>query len=202
MTFWAGVPRKRGRSPKIDSFPGLRAEVIDGEPTFFLNMEKHQIVTHTGLTVPPRKSNERSLDASFQKIGDLAKIDVSFHVGKHKKFNRALHKIAFTSVVFFLGAQKVVGTEYDHIREYVCHGGKVRPVIALFRDQHKYEHEISPPYVSDETGYYVMRMLIGGIEFIVDLSPNMEALNSLHFALQNDGQFDGWWSIIPPAGER
>lgn len=90
MTFWNEIPRKKGKPPKVDSFPGLRAELVNGEKTFYLNMEKYPVNPHEGLTVPPRKANERHLEANIEKIGEMAKINFSFQVGKHKKFNRAL----------------------------------------------------------------------------------------------------------------
>jgi len=198
MSFWNGIPRKRGKTPKIDSFPGLRAEVIDGEKTFYLNMEKYPVAPHAGLKVPPRNANVMALDGSMQQIGDTAKIEFSFQIGKHKKFNRALHKVAFTSTAYFLGVSAIEGQEYDHIREYVLHGGKSRPVIMLRPEQHEYHHEIFPPLKSEVTGLYIVRMVLCGLTFIVDLSPNLAALFELESSLKRDSQYNGWWSMIPP----
>jgi len=198
MAFQAGIRRKKGKPPKVDSFPGFRAEVVDGEPTYYLNMEKYEVVTDSGVMVPPRKSNERGLNGSIQKIGDMAKLTFSFKLGKHKKFNRALHKVAFASAAFFVGAQQVIGPEYDHIREYVCHGGEPRPVIILRHDKYEFRNEVFSPYVSDLTGFYLVTFILCGLEIIVDLSTDLKGLNDVTNKLQKNHEYDGWWSIMPP----
>lgn len=198
MSFWNGIPRKKGKPPKIDSFPGLRGEMVNGEKTFYLNMEKYAVVPHIGLQVPPRNANVRALEGSIEQIGDMAKIEFSFQIGKHKKFNRALHKVAFTSAAYFLGVPPVSGNEYDHIRQYVLHGGEPRPVIMLRPEQHKYRHEVFAPLESETTGYYLVRMVLCGLTFLVDLSPDMEALFEVKSTLEHDQQYKGWWSMIPP----
>lgn len=198
MVFWNDIPRKKGKAPKIDSFPGLRAEMANGEKSFYLNLEKHPVSPRDGFTVPPRNANDRALEGSIQQVGDMAKVEFSFQIGKHKKFNRALYKVAFTSIAYFLGTSSIEGKEYDHIREYVLHGGAPRPVIMFRPDQHKYRHEVLPPLKSEVTGFYLVRMMLCGLTFIIDLAPNLDAISELKSTLERDQQYNGWWSMVPP----
>jgi len=198
LTFMNGVPRKRGRTPRIDSIPNLRAETTGKEAVYYLNMENHPVTAVTGEIILPFKRNSKAVDASFEIDGEMGKVSFSIPVGQHKKFNRALHKIAFSSMAFFLGADEALDSKYDHIRNYVLHGGTCRPVLCLIQGKEEYRHEVFPPYKSIQGEFYFVHMIIAGIGFVVDLCPGLESFVRMKALLEQDRDFDGWWSRIPP----
>lgn len=192
------VPRKKGKPPKIDSIPNLKAEVVGKEAVYYLNMEKYPVTAVNGQTISPFRKNSKAVDASFETNGPIAKISFSVPLGRHKKFNRAMYKIAFSSLAFFCGVDEALDSKYDHIRDYVLHGGKCSPVLFLRQEKEEYRHEVLLPCKSEHSDFHFVYMVIAGIGFIVDLSPDQAGLVQLKAMLEQNSEYEGWWGLIPP----
>lgn len=179
VVFGANIPRKGGRAPEVRSRGNVIATRGADGPEMHFNMEPHSITVPGGGTLSPYKGKPRNIKAQFEVVGMLAKVGFEVPFGQGPKFVRGLHKIALSSLAYFLVLELALESKFDAVRDYVRHGEGKRLVLFRPADDKRYAHHVSPPYKS-ESGDYLVGMRIGIAEFLVDLSPAMSLLPVLH----------------------
>ncbi len=133
-------------------------------------------------------------DVTLRQDGPLVQITGNFLFGINKKLPRAMAKIAFESLAYFLGVDLAYTEQFDPVRQYVLYGGEVRPFImtpTCWADDYT---RIKPPY-SHKDGYLV-HMQIAKIGFFVDLSPEFTLVSNFARTLYTEHGEHGL-TIIP-----
>jgi hypothetical protein len=179
VLFGANIPRKGGRTPEVRSRGNVIARRGTDGPEIHFNMEPHPVAGPRGETLSPYKGKPRNIKAQFEVVGMVAKVGFEVPFGQGPKFIRGLHKIALSSLVYFLGPELALESKFDAVRRYVRHGEGKRQVLFRPADDKGYAHHVNAPYTSG-SGNYLVGMRIGIVEFLVDLSPTMSVLPVLH----------------------
>jgi hypothetical protein len=195
MTFFQGIPRKRNRPPIISNRGNVIGRIISGEPFLQINMEKYPISTDDGTQLAPSGKSKRSIKSKFERKGKYAHVNFKISIGDDRKFIRGIYKIAFESLVFFLGANLSLNKSFDAIRDYVLRDIGERKILLLSPEDNSYRHEILPPY-SGDVDEYVVGMRLGVINYIVDISPNMRVFTTIRNHLEQTYGKQGW-SYLP-----
>lgn len=189
--FIHGVPRKRGRPPEISSRGNVFGTYRSGSPEMCFNMDPHPVTTHLGARLGAYGKSERNVNAKLERHGETAKISFGTEFGKNPKFARGLVKIAFSSLAYYLGAEKLADEAFNPIRQFVTKGSGLRPVILYDDGDLSYRNRIWSPYRSQE-GYYLMafRLVVFGV--LVDLSPKCSGFPALRDAMLKEFGETGW----------
>jgi hypothetical protein len=120
--FMAGVPRKKGRAPKVTNRGNFVAKHTNEGPTILINMEAYPVQgvhdTHLGRF----GTSSRNIHACFENKGKFATVKFRTRIGESPKFVRGIHKIALSSLAYFIGAEEAIHPKYDPIRDFVCKG--------------------------------------------------------------------------------
>jgi hypothetical protein len=168
--FTQGIPRKRNRLPQILSRGNVVGYHKGNEKIIYFNLDKKVKINVNGYSVSPIGKSERNIAAKFKDN------TVSFQtkVGADPKFARGIQKIAFSSIVYFIGSELFLGNEYDPIRDFIINGKGDRKIILLPADNKEYVNEVRPlVFDSDSKGEYGIMLRLGWLVFLVDLSPQM-----------------------------
>jgi hypothetical protein len=179
ILFAANIPRKGGRAPEVRNRGNVVATRGKNGPEIHFNMEPHSVEGPSGASVAPFKGQPRNIKAQFEVTLPLANVNFEVPFGQGPKFARGIHKIALSSLAYFLGHELAASPTFDAVRTYVVKGHGDRQVLFRFADDQKYSHLVSPPYVSKD-GLHLVGMRLGMVEFIVDLSPQMSLLQGVH----------------------
>ncbi|MEM7054335.1 MAG: hypothetical protein AAF446_07265 [Pseudomonadota bacterium] len=159
-------------------------------------MENRPVMASDGTRVGAYKGQPRNIKASFEKIGNYAKISADFYIGKSKKFQRGIYKIAVSALAYYVGADEMYKPKYNAIRNYVRNGKGKRHIIFLQEsDFEHYEHEFNKPYVS-QSNNYIITFRLACARMIVDLSENESELPKMIETLLAELGETGW-TVIP-----
>lgn len=169
---WNDIGTKSGNAAKVER-PGLFAQQVDGRPRIVLNDEDEPVTTDDGVVVQPSDDSPRSVEmADFQIEGSIASFKMSQQVRINKRVVRALYKIAFETLCHRKGAEYVLASEFDSIREYVAFGRGNREIA--FKTEAEPEAWTTPQIhlrrVPTAEGWLgVVRL---GPAFYIDLTPD------------------------------
>jgi hypothetical protein len=135
------------------------------------------------------------LRAEFAKEEGVATVSFDIPFGQNRKFLRGITKIAFSSLVFFLGAPLARSPAFSSIRRFVKYDIGNRHLLLTSSNDNTYSNRVWPPYVS-VSGDYAVTFRLASIEFLVDLG------NDGSFILEaqsNASEFLGGknWCILP-----
>jgi hypothetical protein len=196
LVFFAGVSRKRGRSPAIRSRGNALGTVEDGMTTISFNMGKKPCKAHNGEHLPGYRGGKRHVQAVLGSQGNgQAKLSYEVTFGQGNKFVRGLLKIAFSSLTYFCGSAVALSEEFAPIREFVRAGIGKRHAFLRFSDDSAYSNRVWPPYHAP-SGECCITFRIAMAEFLVDLSPNESQLETLRAkASELYGGSD--WCLLP-----
>lgn len=195
LTFMAGIPRKKGKPPIISSRGNVHATVESTGPVYTFNMGSHAEVAHDGKTVSPFRGTERHIRATFQKDGPWGRVSFPVPFGQGKKFVHGLHKIALSSLTYFLGPDVARSEQFNAVRQFVRFNEGVRHVMVKDTNEKGYVNQAWAPYKSS-SGDYVCIFRIAMIEFIVDLSESQSSLAMLE-ANAHELYGEGGWCVLP-----
>lgn len=177
--FMASVPRKKNKPPIINSFGNFKGNVHKSEKAFFINMDKNQhSIFPGGEKVAPFRGRHRDIKASINTVGNQASISFGFEIGKSKKFNRGIIKIAFSILAKAYGSIECNKDKYNQIRQFVNEGKGEIPFIMTKNQTKQYMTQSWNPYKS-ETGDYIVCFRLSQIDFLVDFTPDFSGFDAI-----------------------
>lgn len=92
LAFWSGVPRKKKKSPVVNSRGNFLGQYLQGNKTLFVNMDREPI-TIEGHRIAGYGKSKRNIKASFDVVGIKAKVSFTVKFGDNPKFVRGILKI-------------------------------------------------------------------------------------------------------------
>lgn len=199
LALMAGVPRKKGRRPKIQSRGNLRGTIGPDGYVLSINMEKHPVIAYDGQKLGAFGKSDRNVKASFVVDGDVATVSFATTLGANPKFVRGIVKIAFSSFAHFLfkysEKHELVYSEYfDPVRKFVLRGQGDRRLLLLDPGDKNYFNTVSQPFVTN-SGEHFVHMRLTHLEFIVDLSPELACFYEFRKELQCKFGNNGWGQL-------
>lgn len=170
FAFVNGIPRKGKRPPQISCRGNVVAYRKDYENIIFFNLSKTEKVVTDGIIVSPFRKTERNIWANFG--GD--EVSFTLNIGRDPKFVRGILKIAFNSVVYFLGSETFLRGEYDSIRNFVKQGKGNREIIMFPSQKQDYKNEVKLLILGEDPNEYGILLRLAAIDFLIDLSPSLK----------------------------
>ena len=194
MTFLGNVPRKRGKAPSIDSWGSILGLHTEGGPELYINSGPGSVKAF-GRTLKPAQATKDSENMSFEVTGGLANIKFSQRFGDDPKFIRALYKVAFEVVVYWLGPETANTLHMAAARKFVRKGRGEFSVMLLGMASGSH-HYFEAPFRAEDTAHLAVGMRIFGIDFVVDFDPRQRLIAKLMDMLTVQGYQN--WTILPP----
>lgn len=191
LAYMNGIPRKRGKPPEIRSRGNVIGTYEKGAPAVFFNMETHPITTHLGERLGAYGRSERNVNATLEKNGDIAKISFDTEFGRNPKFTRGIVKIAFSSLAWLIGAEKLANKAFNPVRRFVTKGAGFRPIILSTDGDLAYSNRVWSPYTSPD-GHYSVAFRLAVFHVWVDLSPECSCFPAVRDAMFNEHGETGW----------
>lgn len=196
VSFQAGIPRKKGRSPGITNRGNVYGFIGVNGPEILFNLDPSPIVAPDGQPVAAYRGYDRNIRPSFKKEGQYTQILFQVSFGQVKKFQRGIYKIALSALAYFVGVNELYKRKYDKLRQYVCEGKGTRHFMVLAEDDSNgYFHTFAPPFVSP-TGDYALEFRLACVRFIVDLSESESYLPAIAATAKQEVGENGW-TIVP-----
>ena len=189
--FMANVKRKGNKSSIINTRGNVIGKHTKSGNTIIINMQNNNIIHQDGTIVGAYGKSERNIKASFRTNGRMAHISFSTTIGKNPKFVRGVYKIAFESIVYFLGMKIFLDEKYDNIRKFVLHGSPQRKLIYFACSDNQYRNEVKFPCQGTDDGYGI-EFRLGVFAFVVDLSPNLTLFPELVLKAKELWGENGW----------
>jgi hypothetical protein len=195
LSFMWDIPRKKSKFPIIANRGNMIGRCTLTDKQILINMESYPVKFPNGEMISPLGKSGRNIKASFSTDGKEAKMSFNTTLGNSVKFCRGIHKIAFSSLTYFLSTAVALNDFFDPVRAFVALGEGKRKVAVCNATDSKYKNEVWPPYVRNEEEY-IVHLRIAVAEFFVDLSPNMTMLPDIIEKLKESYGEKGW-SYIP-----
>jgi len=195
ITFEHGIKRKRNRPPAINSRGNMTGYYENGEKVMTLNMGSDFITDIKGEKLAPYSGGERHINASISAQGSETKINYKTPFGYSKKFRRGIYKIALGSLAYFLGANAVLGSDFDNVRSFVKKGEGDRFIFFRPSPDVEFKNQAWPPYVNED-GYYSVAVRLTFVEILADLSPE-QSLAPIIMAKSQELYGDTNWAYTP-----
>lgn len=194
LAFWSGVPRKKKKSPAVNSRGNLLGRYLHNNKTLFINMNREP-QTIEGQRIAGYGKSKRNIKASFNVAGSQAKVSFTVKFGDNPKFVRGILKIAFSSLAYFIGTKEAILPKYDCIRKFVVENNGERKILLKQCSDTGYRNRVWPPYI-DSNGEYAIVFRLGMVEFAVDLTQGMTSFPVL---LEKSKEFYGneGWTFLP-----
>lgn len=136
MSFQTGVPRKKGKPAGITNRGNVYGSRGRNGPEIFFNMDPANTVANDGAHVAAYRGSERNVKATFEREEPYARISFGVTLGKSKKFQRGIYKIALSALAYFVGPNELFKAKYDHLRQYVRKGSGTRHFMLLAETNH------------------------------------------------------------------
>jgi hypothetical protein len=195
LTFLGNVPRKRGKSPSLDSWSSILGRYTENGPELHINGGPGTSDA-LGKTLKPVQATKDFEKLSFEAANGVATLKFSQRFGDDPKFIRALYKVAFGAAVYWLGPEIARTTEMAAVKKFVRKGrGEFRAVLVGGSGSHG--HHFEPPYRGQDTSYLAVGMRIFGIDFITDFDPEQRLITKMEDLLTVQGYQN--WTILPPS---
>lgn len=196
LAFLAGVPRKKGRPPIINSRGNVLGSIEPTGPTLTFNMEKHSVSAHDGSALAPFRASRRNIRARFARQRDIGAVSFDVSFGDSTKFVRGLTKIAYSSLAYFLGAHVARQPMFAAVRDFVLNGRGTRHVMLSATGDNEYRLTAWAPY-AHESGGYAIGFRIAQMDFLVDLTEQEFILPMLETKMRKH-HGEGGWTVLPP----
>ena|GEM_PF-4796353 len=194
--FCAGVPNKRGKSPRIATHPNIAAAHMGDGPHIYINEERHSVDSPIGR-ISARRKDSKFRVGRVTSSGMAGSITIEQRgILNCKKAVRGLHKIGLELICREIGAVGILADRFNAVRAYVLRGRGERRVL-LFGNSTYINRAWSTE--SSNFGSDVAAFQLTVIGCVVDLSPEQEHIERLkRMALLKHGP-SGWtWVPIPP----
>lgn len=192
----AGVPRKRGRPPKVSSYGNLKADVKEGHLNAYFNMDPTPVATPDGQRLGAYRGKPRDVAAQFAQEGTQGTITFDISFGKSPKVARALVKMGAEYFCYAQGRQLASDVIAGSVSDFVRFGRGDRPLILGPAEDVSYRHWFGQIHrISDDGWYCIFRL--AHFEVLVDLSPRGTVFEIMA-ARMFDRHGGKGWSTLPP----
>ena len=138
------VPTKKGKSPEVNSRGNMVAYWEDHKPVILINTGRHPISIQD-KRLGAFGGSTRNVHATGWSEGETGKMFFSFPLGNSPKFVRDIVKIAFSSLAYSIGPEKVLTDRFDPIRDFVLEGKGDRKIIWLLAGDQTYRNVVWAP---------------------------------------------------------
>jgi len=197
IAFTLGVPRKGGRPPVIGSWRGIRAGHGLNGPEIHLNAGPQTVEAFgSNLHAASVRSGISGISATRVGTGRQSEIRFSQMFGADPKFRRAVYKVAFGALAYFLGADEALRDIYDPVRAFVRKGLGSFDVL-MMGGATDHDHAFYPPVILPGCELPMFEMAIFGVSFAVDLDPAQRGLALMRGRLTDRDVRD--WMVLPRA---
>lgn len=186
IIFQNNIHRKKNKKPIISNRGNLFGKDTSYGNTYFINMENYIIRTPFGDKVSSFKGQKRNIKAKFSLNGDKAKVNFSTEIGNSQKFVRGIYKIGFEALVFRYGVVEALKTKYDSIRQYVMEGISKRKILISTPEKLIYKNELFDFWLTEKDDY-VATFRLGYFDFVVDLSVDMNTIETMEKEIIKNG---------------
>ena len=193
IAFQAGIRRKKGRPPAIDSRGNVRGTLEPSGPTLTFNMDHAPVTAHDGSTLGGYRGRGRNVRAKLQRHDKLAEVTFDVPFGGTDKFVRGIVKIGFSLLAFRVGADQVLDAHFDAVRHFVRGGEGVRHIVVSTDEDARYRHQVTP-FTFRESGEHAMAFRLGLPEFLIEFSPE-DRFPDLVMLAQESRR--GRWTVLP-----
>ena len=183
VRFFAGLPGKKGKLPKITSRSNITISWEGNHPIIEINLGSKKVRAGSGRILNPPIDKLTSVRGSFETEGPLGTVTLKVPVAHDPKLPRALHKISLAALVKLHSYEHVMQPHYDAVREFVRKGIGNREVLLGPPIEQDYYHYIVP--MPDSNGFCDMMIVLCRNNFYVDLSPSQIAIPKLKDALRS-----------------
>ncbi|MCB2059326.1 MAG: HNH endonuclease [Novosphingobium sp.] len=195
IAFLGGVRRKGGRPPSIDNWAPIKARYAENGPELHMNAGP-QTVDAFGARLPaasPRNGIQFvSLEPRIPGVRTELKFEQEF--GRGPKFSRALHKVAFGALAYFVGAEEARSHRFDPVRDFV-RNGRGQFNVMMTCAQQLGGHRFNPPVYLPERTLPIVEFEIFGVAFLLDLDVEQKGLMQVRDALIAHSASN--WTILP-----
>ncbi len=186
LTVMYGVPRKRGRSPTINSWQSIRSSQRADGPHISINGGPTLVEAEGKPLRPASKANGISDVWVKPETGQMG---FSQQFGNDPRFLPALYKIGLNLVAKYFGAPEAASDRYDHIRAFVFgHPGAALLTAAL--DSTTVFAPLTEASMLTKPGrpYPMFRVTILGVTFLLDMAPDQPSLRDIRGAAMLHGE--------------
>jgi hypothetical protein len=195
LSFLAGVPRKKGRPPVINSRGNVFGTIEPTGPTLTFNMERHSVAAHDGSMLAPLGGSRRNIRAQIFRNGNIGTVTFDVGFGGNAKFIRGLTKIGYSSLAYFLGAHIVRRPSFAAVRDFVLTGSGIRHVLLSQAGDKEYRLSAWAPYAHEDGGY-ACGFRIAQVDFLVDLTATECILPAVETTMRATYGHSGW-CVLP-----
>lgn len=193
ITFFKGVPRKKGKAPTVESWAAMRGRRGPHGPEFMVNAGPGRCDAW-GKPLAAANASNGITDAKIERFGDVGKVTFSVTFGDDPRFIPSIYKVAVSALAHWHGPAFVLNEKFDPVRRFVLTGKGPFQSILISREE-KLTHRFSPPYANKSRTALVMPMEIFGVEFYVDFLPEQVGLRHITSQLVMSGATQ--WTKLP-----
>jgi hypothetical protein len=180
LTVMYGVPRKRGRSPTINSWQAIRSSQRPDGPHISINGGPG-IVEAEGRPLRPASKANGITDVWVKP--ETGQLGFSQEFGNDPLFLPALYKIGLNLVAKHFGAAEAASDRYDHVRAFVLrHPGAVMLTAALADNSIFAPVTEAAVFTKPGRPFPMFRVTILGVTFLLDMAPDQVSLRDLRGA--------------------
>jgi len=194
-SFFAGVPRRGGKTPQVLNRGNLIATVEPSGSRISINMDSGPCPSHMERQLGPYGGSQRNVKTKIAIAGNMASVSMQVPFGQGKNFVRGLLKMAFSCFVYHLGTEVASSNRFDPVREFVMHGKGTRRVLVTRGEDSQFLLASYPPWIGRDGGYCV-EFRIAAQHFLVDLSPGETQFSELRQKAEDIFGRDGF-SVFP-----
>lgn len=186
ITVLYGIPRKKGRSPMINSWQAIRSKQRTDGPHIFINGGPG-VVDADGQPLQPASKASGVTDVWVKP--ETGQLGFSQQFGNDPRFLPALYKIGLNLVAKQFGVKVAASTDYDHIRAFVRMESGAPPLTAIL-DQHPFDGPVTHAILvhKPDRAYPAFRVTILGVSFVLDMAPDQPTLRDLRGAAMLHGE--------------
>ncbi len=193
--FFAGVPRRGGKTPQVLNRGNLIATVEPSGPIISINMDSGPYPSHMKQQLGPYGGSQRNVKTKIAIAGDIASVSGQVPFGQGKNFVRGLLKMAFSCFTYHLGPEVASSNRFDPVREFVMHGKGTRRVLVTKGEDSQFLLASYPPWIGRD-GNYCVEFRIAALHFLADLSPDETQFSELRQKAEDFFGRDGV-SVLP-----
>lgn len=185
----ASIMRNKKGKPSSVQVNNLYAENNDGHVHIHLNFEKHPIHLDNGKVLSPMQKNSFATKQKLEVINNVAALNFQIPMIRSKQTIRALHKLAFGALCYFLGRDYALQSTFDEVRAFVIYGLGERELLVQRQNSLGFGpqgHRFDSPKVGTD-GEHIVPFNFFGIEMMIQLAGNMVTLHEI--AQKSEGMF-------------
>jgi hypothetical protein len=197
IAFMQGVRRKGGRPPVINNWAAIRGHYGAAGPEIFINAGPStvEVLGRNLHAASPRNGILAVSNDGPHVVGQRSQISFKQEFGREPKLRRAIYKVAFGTLTYYLGASEALRHVYDPVRAFVRKGQGDFDVLMMTGSETDESHCFSQPITLEGCTMPIIEFAIFGIVFGVDLDPQQRGMAQIRKRLTEREVQN--WLILP-----